>query len=66
MSIVTSVSRAISTSRGCACGSAPCAPEATIDGNDGPDAPRSRISCSSATATERSVRPTSPYDCSHE
>ena len=65
MSIVTSVSRGIATSRGCACGSAPCSAAATIDGNDGPEAPRTRISCSRATATSRSVRPTIPTSSSH-
>ena len=43
MSITTSVPRGISTSRGAACGSAPCAPAATIGGNDGPSAPRSSM-----------------------
>src|SRR3954452_15907219 len=38
-SIVTSTSRGIRTGRGDACGSAPCAPEATIDGNEGAEAP---------------------------
>ena len=39
MSMIISVSRAIATSRGTACGSAPCAPAATIAGNDGASAP---------------------------
>ena len=39
MSIVTSVSGAIATSRGVACGSAPCSAEATIESNDGPGRP---------------------------
>ena len=60
MSSVTSVPAGIATSRGVACGSAPFASAATIEGKLGPSAPRIRISCSSASATSRSVRPTSP------
>ncbi len=61
MSSVTSVSVAIGSSVGTACGSAPRGPEATIDGKLGSLAPRRRISCSSARATSRSLRPTIPH-----
>ena len=57
---MTSVPRSITSSPGEACGSAPRAPEATIEGKLGSVAPRLRISCSSAKATERSLRPTIP------
>ena len=60
MSITTSVSRGISTSRGTACGSAPWPPAATIGGNDGPSAPESSMKRTSPTATSRSVPPASP------
>ena len=60
MSSVTSVPRSIGSPVGEACGSAPRGPEATIEGKLGSVAPRRRISCSSANATSRSVRPTSP------
>ena len=65
MSSVTSVSGGIATSRGTACGSAPFSAAATIDGKAGPSAPRTRISCSSASATSRSVLPTSPRSATH-
>ena len=50
----------IFTSRGVACGNAPCAPAATIESKLGDSAPRRRMSCSSARASSRSVRPSMP------
>ena len=60
MSSVTSVPRGIATSVGWACGSAPRSAEATIESKLGASAPSRRISFSRASATSRSVRPTSP------
>ena len=57
---MTSVPPGIGTSRGVACGSAPFSAAATIEGKLGPEAPRARICSSAASATARSVRPTSP------
>ena len=59
-SITTSSLGPIGTSRGCAWGSAPWGPAATIELNEGRLAPRSSIARSSATATLTSVRPASP------
>ena len=58
--MVTSVPGPITSSRGSACGSAPAAPEATIESNDGPSAPASWNRSSTRHATSRSVRPISP------
>src|SRR3954447_17266705 len=52
-----SVPGSIVTSRGEACGSAPCAPAATIGGNDTASAPMRRIVNSRPSATVRSGRP---------
>ncbi len=64
MSSVTSVFGGIATSRGTACGSAPFSAAATIEEKLGPSAPRTRISCSRASATSRSVLPISPRSAS--
>ena len=58
-SMTTSVPAGISTSRGSACGSAPCSP-ATIGGNEAACAPMRRMVNSRSSATSRSVRPASP------
>jgi hypothetical protein len=57
-STVTSVPRSTMRSVGCACGSAPFSPEATIVSNESSSAPCACRSSRSRQAISRSLRPT--------